>query len=1130
MKLLFLALMLCTCIFTSSGQSVQRIPVTAAADAKFPQWDYSSYLTDNLDSLVPEYFTEQQTYSTVILTLQAKAVVSKISLIDGAETFADNPAFIYAINGKDTTYIGKFSGELNMQFSDIVPAYPIIAAKIAIKKYGNNIPQKLQVFGLPWSSSFTDAGSARLLVDTITASINTGMNYTPWLNDNLSSLVASVWASVNNQYVDVRLKLNKRSLVYKIALYDEAGTCTTNSAYIYLQKDTSLTQIAVFQGLLYKDFVYLNIPEGLQADAIIVRKYGNNIPQKVWAYGRPLPTDPFATVLPGLAPGTDPRIPIISVNPAFVTGQNYQPWLVESLDSLVADNNAASNMQWVDVTLTLPARYRISKICLFDHISVFNGNPALVYTKNDTTLKLIGSFDGSQYLQFKNFDITDSTIANAIVIHKYGNNIPQKIQVYGKPLNTAPPVTTDSAALVKIPIDAKRWFILNYAPKGIGVLFNGNTTDAINTGYASFKQTYDCIYPLNDGEKITLKQIKMFDYNGDFSANPAKIFAIKKDGSRLLLATFTGSKYNQWVGPYPDRNTSGEAMFNLDNAVDSIQYIGITCTKNDLPAEIEFYGSYTAPVAAMPANRSYAPFGQTLGMNAFEWDFVRPGVNSRKIAEDKYAAIKNFRGFRHYLDWYQIETNEGKFSFNPTHSGGWDYDMTYERCKRDSIEVLACIKNLPPWMVNTYPSAERSVDNVPVRYGRGRDSVQSYLEKGRAAFQFAARYGANKNIPLSKIKVNTQPRWPYDPANVVKVGLELVKYIECGNELDKWWKGSNGYMNCYEYAALLSAFYDGHKGLLGDTIGVKNADSTMQVVMGGIAFSNPAYVRGMIEWCRQNRGYKANGKIDLCWDVINYHHYSNDVSQSQTGSSTRGAAPEVSDAQNIAKAFVELSEKYAYSMPVWVSELGFDINQGSTQKAITIGSKTALQTQADWTLRSSLVTLRQGINRLFFYELKDYNANNATKYASMGLTDTFFQRRPAMDYLYQVNQLLGNYHFNKTVQQFPIADEYINGDGLIYAVWMPTEKDSTAICSLPFPGTDSVTVFTPVSPGDNMQQQVVPVVNGVVQIVATETPVFVQARPVSNNSQYVKIWRKEPAPFYYNNISQKVTYVVAGKK
>ena len=957
----------------ANSQSVQRIPLSNVADATFSQWNYSSYLNDNVENLVPFVWENGFVYSTVIITLQTKCVLNKVILHDHDSVFTINPAFIYAINGTDTTYLGKFTGDQYKAFTTLNIPYPLVATKLAIKKFGNNIPPKVQVFGTPITTqTVADIAPLRISINTINTTINTGVKFTPWLNDNLSSLVASAWGSINNQYVDVILKLTSRCQISKISLYDESGVFTTNPAYIFLQKDTTLKLIGKFEGLLYKEFLHYQINEDQQADAIIIRKFGNNIPQKVQIYGRIIPVDPNKSVQL-----ITPIIPVI------------------------------------------------------------------------------------------------------------------------------PSVTTLPVAYNKIPIEASRWFILNHAPNGIGLLFNGITTENVNTGFANFNPTYECIYPINDGELISISSIKMFDYNGIFITDPAKIFVISKDGKRINLATFKGLSYNEWVGPYPERNLTGADKFNLDSTVTNIQYIGISCTQNNLPTEIEFFGTYTASTVKKIPLKKYATFNKTLGFNGFEWDFVKPATNSRVIAEDKYAAIKNFTGFRHYLDWKQLEGSQGKYTFNPTSAGGWNYDIIYERCKRDNIEVLACIKNTPEWMENAYPISIRSTDNAPLQYGFPKDSTQSYIEKGMVAFQFTARYGQNKNIPLSLIKVNTQPRWTNDPANEIKVGLGFVKYIECGNELDKWWKGTYGYMNAYQYAALLSAFYDGHNGTLGNNVGVKTADSTMQVVISGLALSDPSYVRGMIEWCRKNRGYKLNGEINLCWNVINYHHYSNDGSQSQNGNSTRGAAPEVSDAVAVAKSFINLSDQFAYGMPVWITELGFDINQQSPLKAIAIGDKSILQTQADWILRSSLVYLREGISNVFFYELKDYNLTSATKFASMGLTDSLYKRRPAMDYLFQVNQLLGNYRYNRNLQKFPIVDEYENEGNLVYAVWVPDEKGTTIACSIPFPYTDSVMIYRPQIGSDNLKTETVAVTNGVVKLTATETPLFVSATPLTSNQSYV---------------------------
>src|SRR5690606_5826169 len=144
---------------------------------------------------------------------------------------------------------------------------------------------------------------------------------------------------------------------------------------------------------------------------------------------------------------------------------------------------------------------------------------------------------------------------------------------------------------------------------------------------------------------------------------------------------------------------------------------------------------------------------------------------------------------------------------------------------------------------------------------------KSYIEFAKLAFQFAARYGNNKKIDPNLVSVVSKPHW--DP-NTKKVGLGLVKYIECNNEPDRWWKQTKvAQQSPEEYAANLSAFYDGHKGELGPRVGVKAADPTMKVVIGGLAgYQNqgptPEFVDAMVEWCRKNRGYRNDGSVDLC--------------------------------------------------------------------------------------------------------------------------------------------------------------------------------------------------------------------------------------------------------------------------
>jgi hypothetical protein len=484
-----------------------------------------------------------------------------------------------------------------------------------------------------------------------------------------------------------------------------------------------------------------------------------------------------------------------------------------------------------------------------------------------------------------NIPIMHLSEMNATGINAYYNKAQQDRKTYGMP----------GAAYIngKIPIDSNRWYQLNNTSNGLGGLFNGITNEVVQTGWGKILPQWDAYYPLLDDEEMNIDSIKLFDGEGTNINQPMTLSVITANWQRIPIATFTGSVYMQWVGPYPDRvYSNGASPFKLDSTIHNPRYLVLN-SYGFYPTEIELYGSYkpSAKMSTSPIHKSIR-MNQSFGVNAFEWDFEN-GNTPLNIDEAKMNMAKSFSGIRHYMDWEKLEPGIGSYTFNPCHSGGWNYDTIYARCKAEGIDVLADLKQLPAWMVNTYPLADQDYENVPVPYGSNFAFPASYIAQAKVGFQYAARYGRNTSIPDSLIHIDSSTRWYGDPKNVVRKGLDYIKYIECDNERDKWWKGRKAYQTGREYAANLSAFYDGHKHTLGAGVGVKTADPTMQVVMCGTADPSTDYVRGMIDWCKEFRGYKSDGKIDLCWDVINYHLYSDNANSLQNGTSTRGAAPEV---------------------------------------------------------------------------------------------------------------------------------------------------------------------------------------------------------------------------------------------
>ncbi|MBC3786889.1 T9SS type A sorting domain-containing protein [Spirosoma utsteinense] len=635
----------------------------------------------------------------------------------------------------------------------------------------------------------------------------------------------------------------------------------------------------------------------------------------------------------------------------------------------------------------------------------------------------------------------------------------------------------------KIPIDARRWYQVNNVSDGLDGLFDGITNVPVNTGYNKMLPSYDAYYPLLPGETMRIEQIKFYDAEGSNTDAPLTLSIITDTWQRIPIARFLGDKYQEWVGPDP----ANPAEFGLKTPISNARYLVLN-TSGSYPSEMELYGTYQAGTVPTAAPPRFTPFKQSVGVNAFEWNFEESSA-PWQIEETRMPAVKVFSAIRHYMDWEKLESIPGEYTFNPTYSGSWNYDLIYERCQKEGIEVLACLKTIPTWMQETYPVGGRDHENIPAPYGRDLLAPRSYIEQARVGFQYMARYGRNKNVDPGLVKVSAIKSWA--GTNVAKIGMGLIRYIECENERDKTWKGRNAYQSGREYAANLSAFYDGHKNTLGAGVGVKNADPLVTVVIGGLAASSTDYVRAMIDWCREFRGYLPNGRVNLCWDIINQHLYANDSKNSQGGGSTRGAAPEISGVGEQAAAFVTLAHQYANDMPVWITEAGYDVHPGSPLKAIAIGSKSVLETQADWILRTALLYTRVGIDRLFFYQLYDDNPLIPTQFYSMGLINGDKTRKPAADYLHQASQLIGDYRFRETLNQDPIVDRYdLNGQSA-YVLVVPDEKGRTATYNLAIPKGDTVLICTPAIGRETMNQKTQVSTTGTITVNVSETPVFV---------------------------------------
>lgn len=113
-------------------------------------------------------------------------------------------------------------------------------------------------------------------------------DYSPLLNDDFDDLVEMPADRLSDPYRDVTLYFEKPSVIKKVSVFDEIGSLTY-PAYIYAINGTEKTLIGIFKGDSDFSFIDFNISPAITATALVIHKYGNDIPVKIQAFGSPIP-------------------------------------------------------------------------------------------------------------------------------------------------------------------------------------------------------------------------------------------------------------------------------------------------------------------------------------------------------------------------------------------------------------------------------------------------------------------------------------------------------------------------------------------------------------------------------------------------------------------------------------------------------------------------------------------------------------------------------------------------------------------------------------------------------------------------------------------------------------------------
>jgi hypothetical protein len=460
------------------------------------------------------------------------------------------------------------------------------------------------------------------------------------------------------------------------------------------------------------------------------------------------------------------------------------------------------------------------------------------------------------------------------------------------------------------------------------------------------------------------------------------------------------------------------------------------------------------------------------------------GVNGLII--DAPADLAPIGWVREYHNWGWICDNYAASPAYPDmlytfmNFNGWDWDTFFSGLQAQGVMGFPAVQGSVPWMNDSAIP--------PVLSGADPTLAASYVAHADAMFQIAARYGSTV-VPDVKLKLQ--------PTQTRLSGLGTVHYFEDFNEEDNAAAFTPAAM-----AAMASADYDGNQLALGDTFGVKNADPTARLVMGGLSGEYPStvwqasilsYLDGMRAWATANRG----GSFPA--DVINVHYYS-----FAPASGEAALSPEADDVEAKLAAVVAYRDQNLPGKEVWWTEFGYDTYATSPLHAPALGGNSAFVVQGQWLVRAFLAALAAGLDRATLFELDDTcNINDsscdaAQQFTTCGLIDGTATKKAAWYFVAAFRSRLatmvftGNPSSGKTDVSIATFKDTA-GPGGAYVVWSPTSTanvESGYALSISTAVTTAKAVALADQKPNGVETSLSPM-NGAVTLDVTETPTLV---------------------------------------
>lgn len=545
-----------------------------------------------------------------------------------------------------------------------------------------------------------------------------------------------------------------------------------------------------------------------------------------------------------------------------------------------------------------------------------------------------------------------------------------------------------------------------------------NTNVAANRTAMLQDNYYPMIFDLGEDHIVT-----RFYYFDGAGAPSVRLYRTSSTINEFeLVATLNTGNFNQWK--YIEIPANQQVW----------RYYMVETQSSNFPETFVAYGRPTNPPVTYqePPIQRITPsktFDQIAGICTFP--DITPALNGE------------FYFARFYVDArWMGDDNTGEFMINPSNfSGGMDLIQAFQDNFNAGVKIDFNTKEAPRHLDSAYDNKDRLTgtfepDNkwIDTPTSDPNDPT-SYTWYSQLAYNIAAIFGSTV-VPVGNLN-NVKA------GQTITTGLNIVRTFSFGNEIDLYWRGSDGHFKAREFAALLSACIDGHKGAISNG-GIKTADSNAKIGTSGTIFFRPDYLNAAFKYAAAMRNETLEQFLTNI-EHIELHHYSNDGG-GQIGPRNVGISPTADNLRGKLREWREYADRYWPGIELYLGEWGYDENPAgfpADQYAPAIIDSSNSRTKAAWMQQGYAMCHVEQLDSFAWYMIR-HTASSVGRYATCGFLSRTEEKLFTWYAFTAMQRVLTGFSFNSEIN---LGDsrldcyKFDNGNQSVYMIFANTSVD-----------------------------------------------------------------------------------------